>query len=183
MGGTPWLSVLGWVEAYSSVSRGVLSVPMPFPVLPGAEGGLGVRACVPRHSSVSSAVTPSSQLLVWVTSFQAGSQAPVCSLELIREEGAAKIPRQSWEAEGRERLALNSPSPGPLAGTGRAQKPKVGAQRQGESSCLLEGAEDQGGATPDCRVAVPSCLRSEQILCNSWFRPNEGPSGKGGNCK
>lgn len=64
----------------------------------------------------------------------------MCSLELIREEGAAKIPRQSWEAEGREGPALNSPSLGPLAGTGRAQRPKVGAQRQGESSHHLEGA-------------------------------------------
>lgn len=95
---------------------------------------------VPRHSSVSSAVTPSSQLLVWATSFQAGSQTPVCSLELIREKGAAKIPRQSWEVEGREGPALNSPSLGPLAGTGRAQRPTVGAQRQGEGSRFLKGA-------------------------------------------
>lgn len=67
------------VDSYPSVSRGVLSVPRPDPV--------GVRASVTRHCSMSCAVTSSSQLLVWATSSQAGSQAPVCSLELSREDG------------------------------------------------------------------------------------------------
>lgn len=67
------------------------------------QGWLGT--CVSRHGWVPSVVTPSCQLLVWATSSQAGSQAPMCSLELNGGECAAKMPKQSWKAEGSEGLA------------------------------------------------------------------------------
>lgn len=138
------------VESYPSVSGGGDRV-CPCPSLC-CQGRLGVRACVPRHGPVSSAVTPPSQLLVWATSFQADSQAPMCSLELIREEGTAKIPRPSWEAKGSEGQASNAPS---LSSLVRAQRPKVGAQRQG-GPAPPQGTKNQGEATPDCRLAAPS---------------------------
>lgn len=101
------------------------------------QGWLGMRACVPRHGSLSSTVTPSSQLLVWATSSQARRQAPVCSLELIWEEVTAKIPRQRWEAEGREGLALNFPN---LCQRNKSRRPEMRAQRHGAGRPLLKGA-------------------------------------------
>jgi hypothetical protein len=84
-----------------------------------AAGQLGIRVCMTRHSSVFSEVTPPSQLLVWATSSQAGSQAPVCSLELSREESTAKDPKQGGEAEGRKKWPCTLPS---QASTGRASR-------------------------------------------------------------
>lgn len=133
--------------------------------------------CVPRHGSVSFAVTPSSQLLVWATSFQAGSQAPVRSLELSWEEGAAKIPGQSWEAEGSEGLALNSPIPGWHGKRTEALPGCRGVEHRGRERAAPSSRDrDQGRATLDSRLAATN-LHSEQILCNASFSPHEAPPG------
>lgn len=93
-------------------------------------GGLGMRALVPGHGSVSCSVTPSSQRLVWATSSQAGSQAPVRSWE-PRSQGRAG---QGREARGRQgplpapatpaRAKSGSGQPLPPGGRGRGEAPR-----------------------------------------------------------
>lgn len=136
---------------------------------PCATGQLAVRVCVPGHSSLSSAVTPSSRLLVWATSSQAGSQTPVCSLELSREEGAAKTPRLGRET-GAGGAGLAFPLPG--------QHRKSTEEAQGLPGCSGETVTGETAA-PSSRGQGWREPARQQIPCNSCaLHQMMGPEGR-----
>lgn len=133
------------VGARPSARSEVLRPAAPFPRAARAPGC--ARVC---PGSVSSAVTPSSQLLVWATSSQASSQAPVCSSE-PRSQGKAVRRR---EARGWPGMLPALAAPGRSAETRRGQPPPQGG-RDGRGAPRRAGwrlrASSQGRlcASPD----------------------------------
>lgn len=159
------------VASYPSVSGGG-GRGCPCPSLC-SQGRLGVRACVPRRGPVSSAVTPPSQLLVWATSSQADSQAPMCALELIREEGTAKIPRPSWEAEGSEGQASSSPSLCQCSKSTEAQ----GGSRDREGQPLPKGTRIKE-KPPQTAGWLLQASNLSRFCATPGFNQRRGPQGK-----
>lgn len=165
--GGPWWLFFPWLWRVGCDCRGTSPLGQErgaehdraFPMR--CRGRLGVHALVPGQGLVSCSVTPSSQRLVWATSSQAGSQAPVRS----REPRSRVRAGQQREARGR---------PGPLPAPATPARAQTGSRQP-----LPPGGRGRGGAPR--RAGWQLRASSPSRLCNSRFWPDEGPQGKGGN--